>query len=74
MNTLLKASLCGAIFSTLLAPIYVTHAMEASDNYMAVVTASKQAETIRNSSAAVQLITQDDMKRLGADTVETAVV
>ncbi|WP_126939138.1 TonB-dependent siderophore receptor [Veillonella sp. VA142] len=72
MNTLLKASLCGAIFSTLLAPIYVTHAMEASDNYMAVVTASKQAETIRNSSAAVQLITQDDMKRLGADTVESA--
>ena len=31
MNKLLKASLCGAIFSTLLAPVYVTHAMDTSD-------------------------------------------
>ena len=72
MNKLLKASLCGAIFSTLLAPVYVTHAMDASDNNIVVITASKREETIKNSPAAVQVITQSDMKRLGADTVESA--
>ena len=69
MNKLVKVSLYGAIFSTLLAPTYVTHAMDASDNNIVVVTASKRAETIKNSPAAVQVITQADMKRLGADTV-----
>ena len=72
MNKLLKASLCGAIFSTLLAPVYVTHAMDTSDNNIVVITASKREETIKNSPAAVQVITQSDMKRLGADTVESA--
>ena len=72
MNKLVKVSLYGAIFSTLLAPTYVTHAMDASDNNIVVVTASKRAETIKNSPAAVQVITQADMKRLGADTVESA--
>ena len=72
MNKLVKVSLYGAIFSTLLAPTYVTHAMDASDNNVVVVTASKRAETIKNSPAAVQVITQADMKRLGADTVESA--
>ena len=72
MNKLLKASLCGAIFSTLLAPVFVTHAMDASDNNIVVITASKREETIKNSPAAVQVITQSDMKRLGADTVESA--
>ena len=72
MNKLVKASLYGAIFSTLVAPTYVTHAMDASDNNIVVVTAPKRAETIKNSPAAVQVITQADMKRLGADTVESA--
>ena len=72
MNKLVKVSLYGAIFSTLLAPTYVTHAMDANDNNVVVVTASKRAETIKNSPAAVQVITQADMKRLGADTVESA--
>ena len=72
MNKLLKASLCGAIFSTLVAPVYVTHAMDASDNNIVVITASKREETIKNSPATVQVITQSDMKRLGADTVESA--
>lgn len=72
MNKLLKASLCGAIFSTLLAPVYVTHAMDTSDNNIVVITASKREETIKNSPATVQVITQSDMKRLGADTVESA--
>ena len=53
MNKLLKASLCGAIFSTLLAPVYVTHAMDTSDNNIVVITASKREETIKNSPAAV---------------------
>lgn len=72
MNKLIKASLYGAIFSTLLAPTYATYAMDASDNNIVVVTASKRAETIKNSPAAVQVITQADMKRLGADTIESA--
>ena len=72
MNKLIKASLYGAIFSTLLAPTYATYAMDASDNNIVVVTASKRAETIKNSPAAVQVITQAGMKRLGADTIESA--
>ena len=72
MNTLLKASLYGAIFSSLLAPAYVAQAMDSNDNHTVVVTASKRAETIKNSSAAVQVVTQEDMKRLGADSVQSA--
>ena len=72
MNTLVKASLYGAIFSSLLAPSYVAQAMDSNDNHIVVVTASKRAETIKNSSAAVQVVTQEDMKRLGADSIQGA--
>ena len=72
MNKVLKASLYGAIFSSLLASSYVAQAMDSNDNHIVVVTASKRAETIKNSSAAVQVVTQEDMKRLGADSIESA--
>ena len=72
MNKLLKASLCGAIFSTLLAPVYVTHAMDTSDNNIVLLRHQNEKKLLKNSPAAVQVITQADMKRLGADTVESA--